>query len=313
MAPATIGLIKKIIHHCVQFATCFRAFLTQSGPPELKKQLSKAHKTHNQSGQAKIMQKKITSDELDYILKKRNEHGRPLGPAPIRRRNFGFYTPSEKYEAILNRLLKPESNWLDLGGGRYLFPENPALAIELSKRCSRVVGIDPSPNIEENQYINERFQGFLDDFKGQRNFDVISLRMVAEHIQEPQSIVSQISKSIKVGGFVVILTVWDYAPITWISRLTPHWVHFPIKKVFWGGEEKDTFPVAYKMNSLSKLRKLFGDQGFTTEMLELVADCSTTSKWQILNTLELSAWKALSTLNVPYPESCVLAVFRKHE
>jgi hypothetical protein len=58
VAPAAIGLIKKIIHHCVQFATCFRAFLTQSGPPELKKQLSKAHKTHNQSGQAKIMQKK---------------------------------------------------------------------------------------------------------------------------------------------------------------------------------------------------------------------------------------------------------------
>ncbi|MFN6137232.1 MAG: class I SAM-dependent methyltransferase [Planctomycetota bacterium] len=227
------------------------------------------------------------------------------------RRRFGFYTPNEKYEAIINRLLRPDDHWLDLGGGRSLFPQNPKLALSLSQRCSRVVGVDPSSNIHENPYAHERFEGYLEDYEGQRDFDLISLRMVAEHVEDPASLASQISKSLKVGGYVVILTVWSYAPITWISWMTPHYVHYPIKKFFWGGEEKDTFPVVYKMNTLSKLKRLFFTQGLRPEMLELVADCSATMRWPKVNSLELSTWRVLHSLSIPYPESCILAVFRK--
>lgn len=208
-------------------------------------------------------------------------------------------------------MIQPGDEWLDLGGGRRIFPHNPILAREITQRCSRVVGIDPSTNIHENPFVSERFQGFLGDYPGKRDFDCISMQMVAEHVSDPTSLVSEISKSLKPGGYVVILTVWDYSPITMVSWITPNRVHFPIKRFFWGGEEKDTFPVVYKMNSLSKLKQLFHKEGMVPELLELVADCSATSRWPLLNSLELSAWRVLQTMKIPYPESNILAVFRK--
>ncbi|MCE2750298.1 MAG: hypothetical protein LW720_00270 [Pirellula sp.] len=45
--PFTISADQTEIHFTLNQNS---AFLTQSGPPELKKQLSKAHETHNQSG-----------------------------------------------------------------------------------------------------------------------------------------------------------------------------------------------------------------------------------------------------------------------
>jgi hypothetical protein len=65
------------------------------------------------------------------------------------------------------------------------------------------------------------------------------------------------------------------------------------------------------MNSLSKLKQLFHKEGMVPELLELVADCSATSRWPLLNSLELSAWRVLQTMKIPYPESNILAVFRK--
>lgn len=256
---------------------------------------------------------KISDEELEYVVRLKASNGRAIGPSPLRRKKFGFYTPSEKYEAVLNRLLQPRDQWLDLGGGRDIFPHNAILSEKLVQRCSRIVGIDPSSNIHENPYLTERFQGFLEDYTGQRGFNLISLRMVVEHVSDPPSLVAQISKSLRAGGYVIILTVWDYSPITWISWMTPSYAHFPIKKFFWGGEEKDTFPVKYRMNSLFKLKQLFAREGMTPEMLELVADCSATNRWPMINSIELSAWSVLRTIGLPYPESNILAVFRKNE
>lgn len=107
------------------------------------------------------MQDNISEKELEYVFDLKASNGRALGPAPLRRKRFGFHTPSERYEAILNRLIQPGDEWLDLGGGRRIFPHNPILAREITQRCSRVVGIDPSTNIHENPFVSERFQGFL--------------------------------------------------------------------------------------------------------------------------------------------------------
>lgn len=211
----------------------------------------------------------------------------------------------------MRKIVRPGDAWLDLGGGRDIFPENPSLARELGVRCRRLVGIDPSPNVLENEFVSERFQGFIQDFNRERNFDIVSLRMVAEHVSDPHLLAEEISQSLVQNGILVILTVWNAAPITWISKLTPHSLHYPIKKIFWGGEEKDTFPTLYKMNTRKKLRSIFENVGLETLALRLIADCSTTGKLGILNWGELSLWKSLNALHIVYPESCILAVFRK--
>jgi hypothetical protein len=40
------------------------------------------------------------------------------------------------YEAVVAKLVRPESQWLDVGCGRGVFPSNPRLAQTLAKRCS---------------------------------------------------------------------------------------------------------------------------------------------------------------------------------
>ena len=57
--------------------------------------------------------------------------------------------------------------------------------------------------------------------------------------------------------YMVLLTVNAYAPVTIVSRLMPFNLHYPVKRFFWGGQEEDTFPTAYRMNTRGRLRSLF--------------------------------------------------------
>ena len=75
------------------------------------------------------------------------KYGTPLavGWMPRNRLRFGYYLPSDVYEAVVSKFVAQGSTWLDVGGGHAIFAENPGLATELVDRCTRVVAVDPSP------------------------------------------------------------------------------------------------------------------------------------------------------------------------
>ena len=87
--------------------------------------------------------------------------------------------------------------------------------------------------------------------------------------------------------------------------------HHPIKRVFWGGDERDTFPVRYRMNTRSELRRLFQAAGFEECFFAKRDDLSAFSRFRWLNFLELTMWKLCSSVGLTYPENCLLAVYRK--
>jgi hypothetical protein len=60
-----------------------------------------------------------------------------------------------------------------------------------------------------------------------------------------------------------------------------------------GGEEKDTLPVTYKMNSRKQLKKLFKSQGFEELSFCYLNDLSTYGKFKTLSMIELIIRKAL--------------------
>jgi hypothetical protein len=91
----------------------------------------------------------------------------------------------------------------------------------------------------------------------------------------------------------------------------PFSLHHPIKALFWGGEEKDTFPVQYRMNDRSQLQRAFGANGFVCEFLTKLDDLATLSKYRMGNAVELQLRQTTHLLGLPYPENCLLAVFRK--
>lgn len=243
----------------------------------------------------------------------RLKHGDPAtaGPGPRRRWKFGYFTPDDQYETLVHSLVTPGCRWLDVGSGRDLFPSNRRLAERLSARAGWLVGVDPSANIQDNRFVHERFQGFIEDYASDQPFDLVTSRMVAEHITDPPAMLRTLARLVRPGGLVVIYTVNRWTPIALVSALVPFGLHNPIKKFFWGTEERDTFPVAYRMNTRRDLVRLFAAAGFDEVLFRKLDDCRAMANFRWPHYAELATWRMLHTVRLSYPENCLLGVYRR--
>ena len=249
--------------------------------------------------------------ELETLFHQKYGAPSETGWSPRQRYQFGYYLPADVYEALLARLIVPGCQWLDVGGGHHIFPDNPRLSRTRADRCARIVAVDPSDNIRDNPYAHERVQSILEDYHTHQRFDLATLRMVAEHVADPARMLSTLHRLLRPSGAVVIFTVNRRSPLTMVSRLVPFRWHHPIKKLFWGGEEEDTFPVHYKMNSQAVLRDLFETHGFREVSFMYLDDLSTWSQFRMGSYLELLGWRAFNRVGLRYPENCLLGVYQK--
>jgi hypothetical protein len=245
----------------------------------------------------------------------RLKHGEPraCGWRPRADWALGYFTPDLYYEALVASLVTGDTVWLDVGCGRHLFPENPRLATRLSGRCRCLVGVDPDDTLDENPFVHERAKRPIEAYGGGRTFSLVTLRMVAEHITDPEKTVRVLARLTGSGGKVVVFTVSRWAPVTLFSRLTPFALHHPIKRVLWGTEEKDTFPVVYRMNTRKRLRELFGAAGFREGFFAYLDDCRTFARFRWLHATELSCRRVLRGVGLNYPEHCLLGVYERVE
>jgi len=174
----------------------------------------------------------------------------PTGWGPATRRRFGYYTPEEVYESVLDRLIGAGCRWLDVGCGRDPLPGNRSLAKELSERCGTLVGVDPDPAIHENPYAHVRVQGRVDEMEVSE-FDVITARMVVEHVPDPGVFVTTLRRLCARNGVVVIYTVNKWAPVSIVSSLIPFPFHQRIINFLWG-TGRETFPVEFERDRVAE-------------------------------------------------------------
>lgn len=250
------------------------------------------------------------SDLVELFQRK---YGAPAvcGPAPRRRWWHGYFTPADHYEAVVTRLVTSDAAWIDIGGGAAPFPENARLSRLLADRARRLIVVDPSDNLLRNPYAHERAQCAVDEYQSNDGLDLATLRMVAEHVADPVGCVSALRRLVRPGGHVVVLTVNKWSPTTIASRLVPFRLHHAIKRVFWGGDERDTFPVVYRMNTRRALRRLFEADGFAEESFHYLDDLSVLARFSATNTCELLAWRLIKHCGLRYPEQCLLGVYRR--
>ena len=224
---------------------------------------------------------------------------------------FRYFTPDEHYEAVVESLVGPSTRWIDVGCGRMLLPNNAKLAQRLSETAERLVGVDPDVTIQENPFVHERIQKGFDDFETDERFDLVTMRMVAEHVADPQQVCDVLARVTAPGGRVVIYTVHKFAPVPLITSLVPFGARHAVKKFLWRTEEKDTFPTCFRMNTRGTLRRLFEARGMAEEGFTLLDDCRSLARFKPGQWSELVARKALRTVGLPYPEVCLLGVYRK--
>ena len=234
-----------------------------------------------------------------------------LGWGPSTRKRYGYYNPDDYYETVIDDLLKEGQSWLDVGCGRRIFPSNPNLAELLAERSGYLAGVDPDNTIQENPFIDEGFQVLMDDFRSDRKFDLITMRMVAEHVVDPEKLMTAVCDCTRQGSYVIVYTINRWSPVPVVTHLAPFALHHPAKKVLWGSEQKDTFPTAYKMNTYKQLGKLFSRHGFDTAFFAYLDDCRTLARYKSLLNLELILQKITSSVGIVYPENCLLGVYRK--
>ncbi|HTE06827.1 MAG TPA: methyltransferase domain-containing protein, partial [Planctomycetota bacterium] len=198
-----------------------------------------------------------------------------------------------------------------IGCGHELFPSNKPLARLLADRAGLLVGVDPDETLEENPYVHRKVRALLTDFRPEQPFDLVTLRMVAEHIPDPEAAARALAGMVRPGGTVLIYTVNLWAPVSLIAKCVPFGLHHPLKKLLWRTDEKDTFPTYFRMNTRQRLAQLLGAHGLRETGFHYLDDCRTLQRFKLLNGLELSIWRALSALGLHYPETCLLGLYRR--
>jgi 2-polyprenyl-3-methyl-5-hydroxy-6-metoxy-1,4-benzoquinol methylase len=253
----------------------------------------------------------VLESDLSVVAMEKYGDLAQAGWGPRLRRRFGYYTPDDYYEAALNKLAGPETRWLDVGCGREILPFSPAASRALSARVKSLTGVDPSDNIDDNPYLHHRAKCMLEDFYSDEPFDLISLRMVVEHVTDPPAAAGALARLCRIGGRVLIYTVDKYSPVSLVSAATPIAFHHRVKGFLWGGEERDTFPTAYLMNTRGRLASLMSAAGFEEEHFCTLSDTRTTNRFYVLNVVELALWRACRAVGLDYPEKCLLGVYRR--
>ncbi len=201
---------------------------------------------------------RITAPEaLLEVARLRTPKSGVLGWGPALLARFGYHTPDEWYEAALTSLVREDTDWLDVGCGWRLLPQNQRLAELLAARCRFVAGVDPDPSIERNPLLDEKHRCRLEDLDTDRRYSLISLRMVAEHIANPDAAVAVLGRLATDGGLVVVYTVHKWAPVSLAAAATPMWLHHLAKRFLWGANPSDTFPTVFRLNTRRRLAQIF--------------------------------------------------------
>jgi SAM-dependent methyltransferase len=254
-----------------------------------------------------------TPAEMEELFLQKYGDPETTGWAPRNRRRFGYYLPADVYEATVARHVRMGCRWLDVGGGEAVFPTNAALARQLVSRCEKVTAVDPSENVRRNPFVTERVESGLEEYRPVEKFDLVTMRMVAEHVENPEAFARALAAVTETGGTVIILTVNRWSPVSIASGIVPFGLHHPIKRVFWGGEEHETFPVHYRMNTRAALTHVVCNAGFTLKTFARLDDLSVFGRFRILSYVELVARRGLALAGLPYPEQCLLAIFERNQ
>ncbi|MFM8221855.1 MAG: class I SAM-dependent methyltransferase, partial [Planctomycetaceae bacterium] len=172
-----------------------------------------------------------------------------------------YVDPSDLYAALLDGVVTDGVRWVDVGGGQTVLPWNERFAAQLASRARRLVAIDPSPNVLRNLLVHERHPCRLEDYRGPGGFDVATLRMVAEHIDQPAELTRKLAELIRPDGLVAVLTPNRWSPASIAARVIPNSLHPCFTRWLDGRAAEETFPTFYRMNTRFRLRRAFEEGG----------------------------------------------------
>lgn len=168
------------------------------------------------------------------------------------------------FDSRVNALVTPDSVVVDFGAGRGGFMDEPdsyrRWLRELKGRCQRFIGVDVDPAVLTNPSVDEAlvWQPGTKLELPDESVDVVVSDFTFEHVADPASVVAELERVLKPGGWVCARTPnrWGYIAVG--ARLVPKSLHAKtLARLQPNRRELDIFPTVYRLNTLGDIRGAF--------------------------------------------------------
>jgi SAM-dependent methyltransferase len=170
----------------------------------------------------------------------------------------------DRFSDVIHEHVRAGDVMLDAGCGsgrvfQYHFDAN--------QRPRLIFGVDMTDEPKGNQNVDAAARADLAALPfHDETFDIAISSHVAEHLTHPERVFGELSRVLKPGGLLLILTPnrWHYVTVS--SALLPHSFH--LKFNHWRGVDvHDIFPTQYKANTAGRMRMLYEGAGMHLEQL----------------------------------------------
>jgi SAM-dependent methyltransferase len=172
---------------------------------------------------------------------------------------------SEAYATLVADHLCPQTVWLDAGcGSRLLENDMDPLEDWLASQCKSLFGMDIAVTSHRN--IKSLLQGslyqlpFLDS-----SLDLITCRMVVEHLDRPRFAFSEVARCLRPGGACIVMTpnLGNYGVFgnAIATKLLPDKLRLRMVHATDSRSDEDIFPVRYKAKTMNRIIRLLTAAG----------------------------------------------------
>lgn len=178
----------------------------------------------------------------------------------------GWLDGTSEFLGMIETRLERHAAVLDVGAG-----SGRGYKYHLRGRVARLVGVDLSPEVLQNPFLDEAFCCNADHlpFRDEEYTHVFS-DYVFEHLSDPARVISEIYRVLKPGGCFFLRTPnqWHYVPL--IASVLPETLQVRLLERMTTRNANDIFPKFYRCNTEREVKRTFTRAGFSVEKLVLV-------------------------------------------
>jgi SAM-dependent methyltransferase len=182
---------------------------------------------------------------------------------------FSHRDSTIEFYTTVNALLHPGATVLDIGAGRGAFLDDESAYrrdLRLFKgRVAEVIGVDTDPAVASNAALDRHYVTPVGDPLPlpDESVDIVVSDWTFEHVTNPEAFAKELKRVLKPGGWICARTPNKWGLTGVGARLVPNRIHALLLR--WLSprrQEKDVFPVAYKLNTQRAIRGWFPPPDF---------------------------------------------------
>lgn len=190
-------------------------------------------------------------------------------------RSLGFELQhsQQRYWGVLEEVIQPGVDWLDLGCG-WQITQPWAASLDkqriLAARANRFAGVDLDPGMAKHPLLDDRVFGSGEGLPfAESSFDVVTANMVVEHLADPVRVFSEVRRVLRPGGRFVFHTPNRRYYMVWLASLAPEWLKGRVARVLDDRADEDIFPTYYRANTPEAVRHQMGPAGLEEEWIRV--------------------------------------------